>query len=82
MSLARPYFPGQAANPCGHFYPDVLRLTDRIDADGKRFRLADCVYCGRYWFHICCRAIEDPIPSQTELDTWRKTERQRLLEQQ
>ena len=42
-----PYFPGQQPAPCGHYYPDVLRLRDEKRSDGTFVRIIDCTYCGR-----------------------------------
>ena len=45
--MAGPYFPGQIASSCGHFYPDVLRLRDEKRPDGSYVRIVDCTVCGR-----------------------------------
>ncbi len=45
--MTEPYFKGQEAAECGHYYPDVLRLGDiRVGED--IIREVDCKYCGRY----------------------------------
>ncbi len=54
-----PYFSGQQPSPCGHYYPDVLRLRDEKRQNGAFVRILDCSYCGRY---------EVPLDVQT-LDT-------------
>ena len=46
--MSDPYFPGQRASKCGHYYPDVLRLRDERKPDGTFVRVVDCKYCGRY----------------------------------
>ena len=46
--MSGPYFPGQEASSCGHFYPDVLRLRDEQKPDGTFVRVVDCKYCGQY----------------------------------
>jgi hypothetical protein len=33
--------------PCGHYYPDVLRLRDERREGGTLIRVVDCLYCGR-----------------------------------
>ena len=42
-----PYSPGQIPSPCGHYYPDVLRLRDEKRSDGTFVRIIDCTYFGR-----------------------------------
>ena len=48
VTMPGPYFPGQQPSPCGHYYPDVLRLRDEKRSDGTFVRIIDCTYCGRY----------------------------------
>jgi len=45
--MAGPYFPGQQPSPCGHYYPDVLRIRDEKRPDGTFVRITDCFFCGR-----------------------------------
>jgi len=55
--LSGPYFPGQQPSPCGHYYPDVLRLRDEKKPDGTFVRIVDCSYCGRYELRLDPRAL-------------------------
>jgi len=47
----KPYMPGQQPCQCGHFYPDVIRLYDKVapfDDIGTHIgiRVLHCDYCG------------------------------------
>jgi len=53
-----PYFAGQLPSPCGHYYPDVLRLRDERRQDGTFVRILDCIYCGRYELRLDARLLE------------------------
>ena len=46
--MSGPYFSGQQASECGHYYPDVLRMRDEQKSDGTFVRVVDCKYCGQY----------------------------------
>ncbi len=46
--MSGPYFPGQHPSPCGHYYPDVLRLRDEKRDDGTIVRVINCTYCGTF----------------------------------
>ncbi len=48
ITVPGPYFAGQQPSPCGHYYPDVLRVRDEKKPDGTLVRILDCSYCGRY----------------------------------
>ena len=56
-----PYFSGQQASSCGHFYPDVLRLRDEKRANGSYVRIVDCTVCGRLEYPL------DPATLSPEL---------------
>jgi hypothetical protein len=38
VTVPGPYFSGQQPSPCGHYYPDVLRLRDEKRQDGAFVR--------------------------------------------
>ena len=40
--MAGPYFVGQQPSPCGHYYPEVLRLRDEKRKDGSLVRINRC----------------------------------------
>jgi hypothetical protein len=74
-----PYFEGQKQERCGHYYPDVLRVIDRLE-EGIAVRTLECVECGRYNITLPHRSIkEEREPSKEELETTRVQERARLL---
>jgi hypothetical protein len=41
-----PYFEGQNPHPCGHYYPDVMRVKDEKLEDGTVVRVTHCIACG------------------------------------
>ena len=50
-----PYFEGQKALPCGHFFPDVVNVADARRGPGNYVNVYDCSICGkRYDVPICC----------------------------
>ena len=86
-----PYFPGQQPAPCGHYYPDVLRLRDEKRSDGTFVRIIDCTYCGRSELQLDPRTLArelvrklnkkglDVGVREEELSKVRKRELERLL---
>ncbi len=45
-----PYFPGQKSSaPCGHFYPDVMRMFDFRGKTGVYWRVCYCGVCKRHF---------------------------------
>lgn len=75
-----PYFKGQTPAHCGHYYPDVVLLGDKI-ARAERIRVLHCVFCGGYSIPL---GLE--VPSSWKLlemkplptDEWREKTRQGL----
>jgi len=59
-----PYFSGQEPSPCGHYYPDVLRLRDEKRKDGSLVRIMDCSYCGRYELLLDARHLDRELVRQ------------------
>ena len=86
-----PYFPGQQPAPCGHYYPDVLRLRDEKRSDGTFVRIIDCAYCGRSELQLDPRTLDRKLVRklnrkrldvgirEEELSKVRKRELERLL---
>jgi len=50
--MSGPYFEGQQPSPCGHYYPDVLRLRDEKRPDGTFVRILHCTQCGEREFPL------------------------------
>lgn len=42
-----PFWLGQEPSPCGHYFPEVIRLRDAQKSDGCS-RVFDCLHCGEY----------------------------------
>jgi hypothetical protein len=61
IAMPGPYFSGQQASPCGHYYPDVLRLRDEKRQDGTFVRIMDCSYCGRYESPLDLRTLDKDL---------------------
>jgi hypothetical protein len=59
--LSGPYFSGQRPSPCGHYYPDVLRLRDERRQDGTFVRIVDCSYCGKYELQLDVRMLAEEL---------------------
>ena len=59
--MGGPYFPGQQASKCDHFYPDVLRLRDEQKSDGTFVRVIDCKYCGQYELPLDLQSLSPVI---------------------
>ncbi len=51
MGIKKPYFKGQKAHECGHFYPDILRNYDKLSESGNMLiRVCYCLKCRKYYF--------------------------------
>ena len=81
-----PYFVGQKVQPCGHYYPDVLRLHD-IHLSSEAVRIYSCIECGEYIKSISKIAFskQKGLPErivkigEERLEEFRESERERLL---
>ena len=71
-----PYFNGQQPCECGHYYPDVIRIKDRIEeqpgANNKFFRVLDCRYCGQYDVPIDEEAFDEESIDVFKIDEIRQ----------
>ena len=63
-----PYFPGQIASSCGHFYLDVLRLRDEKRPDGSYVRIVDCTVCGRLEYPLDPAALTPELVQTLDRD--------------
>lgn len=61
-----PYFSGQQPSPCGHYYPDVLRLRDEKRQGGAFVRILDCSYCGRYEAPLDVQTLDNELRRQLD----------------
>ena len=64
--MTGPYFSGQQPAPCGHYYPDVLRLRDEKRRDGAFVRIMDCSYCGKYELPLDARTLDKELARKLE----------------
>lgn len=72
-----PYFKGQQASPCGHYYPDVVRIKDWTRGRISR-RLLNCICCGGYLVPIEGYAVSPDKMNRDGLEAVRARERERL----
>lgn len=73
-----PYYPGQAQQACGHYYPDVVRMRDIRVGFGEALRVLNCCICRKdYTILISPRAFS-PRETLENLDEFRAKERARL----
>ena len=75
-----PYFSGQEPDKCGHYYPDVVRVSDRKTRCNHVYRMSHCVECGYSEERIARSAYcRDSANSMKWIDKIRAKERKRLL---
>jgi len=73
-----PYFKGQTAADCGHYYPDVLRIMDFKD-DCRTLRVYDCRECGGFVTTEVILSEDIVTPRDVrDIDSFREKEIQRL----
>ena len=77
--MSGPYFQGQQPSPCGHCYPDVLRIRDEITRLNRPRRLLNCIYCGDYWVILPFCAVDNDETDRGQLAAIRSRERARLI---
>ena len=91
----KPYFEGQKRQPCGHYYPDVVRVKS-IKKDGDYFNVLSCAICGEYIVKLYPERTSDrliqlldrdgvaDITTKTteEMEVYREENRRRLLTKQ
>lgn len=71
-----PYFKGQKPEACGCYYPDVTRIRDRYDNEGKGIQVLFC-----YAHGICSvKLVTPPEGDEEEIpaEEWREKEKKRL----
>lgn len=79
QNIGGPYFQGQTPAHCGHYYPDVVLLRDKLELkNNKHIRVLHCVFCGEYsvplGFEIPLSLRINPVPT----DEWREQARRDL----
>lgn len=78
-NIGGPYFKGQISANCGHYYPDVVLLGDKLETTGmKRVRILHCIFCGEYsvplGLQVPLSLRMNPLPT----DEWREQTRAAL----
>ena len=72
-----PYFAEQEPSPCGHYYPDVLRVGD-FKLGSKCFRMLNCICCGNYFVPISLVGYHQKMSKMKDATKFREAERIRL----
>ncbi len=68
-----PYYENQKSAPCGHYYPNVMRVKDII-REGSAVRILDCEICHKqYEMEISPESFNEESIHEVDLPTLRES---------
>lgn len=83
-----PFFEGQRVEPCGHYYPEVMRLRDEKREEGDFIgyvRIVNCCFCGDYEIELPSDFRPRPKPqeiNEKDIPRIRQSELDRIINAQ